>query len=194
MPKRHHSGPCVRRRTRRRRGRRTRRPSRRPPVSPSVLPAALPSIMPATPPSVIPAVFRGNPQAVIVAAGGTSKTAGFPINDVGNDSRRALSFRSCCRAVVFRAHWPARFLQACPLLPSVIHTVFSGNPQTVIVAAGGTSKTAGFPINDVGNDSRRALSFRSCFWRFGRPSRSLGLRRVEEARDWRPRSIRLLAS
>ena len=158
----------------------------------SVMPAVIPPSCQPVSPSVIPAVFRGNPQAVIVAAGGTSQTAGFPINDVGNDSRRALSFRSCCRAVVFRAHWPARSLLACPpsflacpplLLSfpppsSVIPAVFSGNPQAVIVADGGTSKTAGFPINDVGNDSRRALSFRSSYcravvFRARRPARSL---------------------
>ena len=45
------------------------------------------------------------------------------------------------------------------LRPPVIPAVFSGNPQVVIVADGGTRKKAGFPIKAVGKDRRESLAF-----------------------------------
>ena len=59
-------------------------------------------------PSVIPAGCKRESTGSIVADGGTSKTARFPIKDVGNDRKRPVPFRSCCRAVVFRSRWPSR--------------------------------------------------------------------------------------
>ncbi len=136
------------------------------------------------PPSVIPAVFSGNPQVGSLHTAET-QTAGFPINNVGNDRKRATPFHSCCersssgRAVLpappcharpcssrpFLAFPPLRSfprpILSFPHSPSVIPAVFSGNPQVGPLPTAET-QTAGFPIKDVGNDRKRAVPFHSC--------------------------------
>ncbi len=115
------------------------------------------------PPSVIPAVFSGNPQVGSWPTAET-QTAGFPINNVGNDRKRAVPFHSCCgrsssgRAVLPAPPCPSRASLSCPS-PSVIP---AAPPLSFPQFLAGIHKwdrcrrrnkqTAGFPINNVGND------------------------------------------
>ena len=109
--------------------------------APSVLPTPYP-VIPAfpllsfpRPPSVIPAVFSGNPQVGSLPTAET-QTAGFPINNVGNDRKRATPFHSCCgrsssgHAVLPAPPWPSR-----PFGPSHALSCHSRIPPSVIPAA-----------------------------------------------------------